>query len=287
MATYTPESTSKGYSRLWDNAQITPEARKQAESVARKGLANKAIYEDISAATNGVPYFWIAPVHYRESSMNLERHLHCGDPLTARTYHVPKGRPKAPPANGVKYTFKESAVDALVMPPHSLSQVTKWSVERMCYEWERYNGWGYRTKLGNPDSPYLAGGTTEQDKGKYVADGQYDPNAMDKQLGCIAIAKALAEIDPTIARQLQVRENSPPADVIAKETKGARNARNTGAAAGATGGAGEAVNRSTEQPPPVWSGYVTIPLVCIGIAVFVVGLVLVRKHTDEIKARWF
>ncbi|MCX5921316.1 MAG: hypothetical protein NTW61_08385 [Candidatus Melainabacteria bacterium] len=46
---------------------------------------------------------------------------------------------------------------------------------------ELYNGTGYEDK-GVP-SPYVLAGTSAYQKGKYVADGQYDPNHVDEQLG--------------------------------------------------------------------------------------------------------
>ncbi len=35
-------------------------------------------------------------------------------------------------------------------------------------------------------------------KGKYVADGHFDPEAVDHQLGCAGLLKAMIEIDPSI-----------------------------------------------------------------------------------------
>ena len=48
---------------------------------------------------------------------------------------------------------------------------------------------GYKKK-GVPN-PYLWSFTTEYIKGKYVADGRYDPNAVSKQPGVAAIMKDL------------------------------------------------------------------------------------------------
>ena len=50
---------------------------------------------------------------------------------------------------------------------------------------ERYNGMGYRKK-GVP-SPYIWAGTDQYSGGKYVADGKYDPNHVDQQLGVAAL----------------------------------------------------------------------------------------------------
>ena len=59
-----------------------------------------------------MPWYVVGLIHTMESSGNFAAHLHNGDPLSARTTHVPAGRPKAgaPP-----FTWEESATDALTM----------------------------------------------------------------------------------------------------------------------------------------------------------------------------
>ena len=61
---------------------------------------------------------------------------------------------------------------------------------------EQYNGLGY-FRMNRP-SPYIWSGTDQYVSGKYVADGKYDPNAIDKQPGCAALLKAMMAIDPSI-----------------------------------------------------------------------------------------
>jgi len=229
----TPQETAAGYHALWSRATINPARRAEARVVANRILARRDVYAAIERAT-GVPLALFGAIHARESSLRFDRHLHCGDPLTARTVHVPKGRPKqgTPP-----FTFMESAVDALTMPPHSLDQVKDWSVERVLYEAEKYNGWGY---LGRVNSPYLWAGTSEYVAGKYVADHVYDSRHVDRQLGCVAIMKALADIDPAIAAQLSRRQAEPPPDVKANETRAARTAKTGGVVLAGGGVVGEA-----------------------------------------------
>src|SRR5690606_14680775 len=66
-----------------------------------------------------------------------------------------------------------------------------WSIEGTLDILERYNGLGYRNK-GLP-SPYLWAGTDQYVKGKYVADGKFDPNHVDRQLGVAPILMKLRE----------------------------------------------------------------------------------------------
>lgn len=59
-----------------------------------------------------MPWYFIAAVHLRESSFQVDRHLHNGDPLTGRTVQVPAGRP---PVGDPPHTFEQSASDALTL----------------------------------------------------------------------------------------------------------------------------------------------------------------------------
>src|SRR5213075_1256450 len=97
-----------------------------------------------------------------------------------RTHNVPANRPTKghPP-----FTWLESALDALKM--RHLDQVTDWSLERLAYEGEGYNGWGYEYK--GQTSAYLWGGTNEHAKGKYTSDGHYDPSETEKQAGIMPV----------------------------------------------------------------------------------------------------
>jgi lysozyme family protein len=62
---------------------------------------------------------------------------------------------------------------------------------------ERYNGLGYAIR-GVP-SPYVWSGTDQYKSGKYIADHVYDPNAVDKQLGCAGLLLAMIALDSTIS----------------------------------------------------------------------------------------
>src|SRR5215471_1872154 len=172
---WTYESTKAGYGNMWRSATLKPSDEKLADQFASKVIENESRYKGVEAAT-GVPWFFIGALHMRESSCNFNTHLHNGDPLTARTTHVPAGRPSAgsPP-----FTWEQSAIDALQLK--GFDDIPSWAIERMLYSAEIYNGTGYVNKGEN--SPYVWAGTNHEQKGKYVADGKYDPNAEDTQLG--------------------------------------------------------------------------------------------------------
>lgn len=288
----TPEQTKVGYAKLWDRAKLNPQQAGIVRSTALKIIANKAKYMAVEAKT-GVPWFMIGPIHNRESSLRFDAHLHCGDPLRARTFHVPKGRPAtgSPP-----FTWEASAIDALTMAPHSLNKVKTWSVERILYETERYNGWGY---LGKGNSPYLWAYTTEYNGGKYVADHVYDRNAWDKQLGCAALLKALAELDSGVALRLSSRQSGIPADIVPEDkeqsesVRKAQNARNVAGGAGAAGVGTESAiqaNKPTGAPTGVMAAYVIPVAIALAVVVCIVAIVtIVRKRkqaTADANTAW-
>jgi lysozyme family protein len=67
--------------------------------------------------------------------------------------------------------------------------VTDWSVPHMLFLLERYNGFGYRSR-GVP-TPYLWSLSNLYEKGKFVADGVFDPAAVSKQCGAAVMLKAV------------------------------------------------------------------------------------------------
>lgn len=187
------------YAATWRAMAINDDQRKAFEKVAARLYSALPLYQAVERTT-GVPAAVIAVIHERESGGRFDRHLHNGDPLTERTYHVPAGRPVIgdPP-----FSWAESARDALIY--ENLAGIKDWTVERALFSWETYNGFGYRlgpraggVKYPPMRSPYLWGGTNQQQPGKYVADGVFDPNVMDVQLGCAGLFTMLCAIDPAL-----------------------------------------------------------------------------------------
>ena len=123
-----------------------------------------------------------------EASLNFNRHLHNGDPLTARTTHVPKGRPVAgdPP-----FTWEVSASDALQL--EGLDKVKNWTMPGILFQIEKYNGFGYRTRHPEVLTPYLWSFSNQYRKGKFTADGKFDPEATSQQCGAAVILRRMSE----------------------------------------------------------------------------------------------
>lgn len=166
----------------WKRAKFTRST--PIEKQAAKIRANRARYEAVSAKT-GVPWDVIAVIHYRESSNHFAGVLHNGQKIIGtgrKTTLVPKGR-------GPFSTWEDAAIDALMNCHPYAGKNKDWSLANTLDLLERYNGLGYRKK-GRP-SPYLWAGTDQYTKGKYVADGKFDPNHVDTQLGVAALLIAL------------------------------------------------------------------------------------------------
>ncbi len=173
--------------------------RSEMERSAHRIITFKNIYQEVERKT-GVPWYMVGVIDLREGgeSKLTKTHLHCGDPLSNYTVHVPSGRPQI--GHGPPFGFVESACDALVTLKH-FDRVTDWSIERILHELEPYNGLGYYNK-GIP-SPYIWSCTNQYDPphgpgGKYVADGVFDPHVVDKQVGIAPLIKVMSEIDTSI-----------------------------------------------------------------------------------------
>lgn len=180
------------YSRLWASMYVHTKWRPAVDASARKILSNKERYQAVAAMTR-VPWFVIGLMHQMESGCNFGCHLHNGDPLARRTVQVPKGRPLA----GLgPFKWETSACDALLMK--GLEQIGDWPIERICYELERFNGWGYRKYHPTTLSPYLWSGTAHYARGKYIADGKWSSSAVSGQTGAMPLLKKLTELDPSI-----------------------------------------------------------------------------------------
>lgn len=176
----------------WSKAQLT--RGPEFDRPANKAVANKSTYLTI-ARKCGMPdiaWVFIAVSHYRESSQDFTKNLGQGDPLDKVTIHVPKGRgPFVGPD-----AFINAAVDALKNCPPYAAHETDWSIAGMLTMLERYNGTGYCVR--GIASPYIWSGTDQYVRGKYVADGVFDPSVVDKQLGCAGMLMRMMQFDPTI-----------------------------------------------------------------------------------------
>ncbi len=174
----------------WTAMHADPALVAALDAVAARLIdpAAKARYETVTAQTS-VPWFVIAVIHEREASQSWTGNLAQGDPWNAVSVHVPKGQ-------GPFDSWEAAAVNALERCAPYAAHWADWSIGGALTLLEAYNGLGYAQR-GVP-SPYVWAATDQYKSGKYIADGHYDPNAIDHQLGCAALLARMAVADNSI-----------------------------------------------------------------------------------------
>lgn len=172
------------YQGMFNSCVITkdPGRLRQIDYVCRIALSNQTLYQAVQFGAK-VPWPAIAAIHFRESNQHFGCHLHNGDPLTARTVHVPAGRPRTgnPP-----FRWQDSAIDALA----GYWRPDAWDLAGTLEYLERYNGLGYQKHGVN--TPYLWDYTDKYTSGLYKSDRSFDPGAHEIRPGAVALLKAMA-----------------------------------------------------------------------------------------------
>jgi len=175
------------YTKLFDTCIADAPRQPDVERGVAGVMAGRQRYQALGDPL-AIPWYLIAVIHSLETGLHFGRHLHNGDPLTAQTVQVPKGRPAtgAPP-----FSWEDSAVDALRL--HKLDKWTDWTIPGILYQLESYNGFGYRSFHPDVLSPYLWSFCNHYRSGKYVADGTWSQTARSNQCGAAVLLRRLAE----------------------------------------------------------------------------------------------
>jgi lysozyme family protein len=170
-----------GLVSIYNTCMVHPDAQAVGARMVAIIMEGKGRYLVVSEQS-GVPWELIGCLHALESHFDFSTHLANGDPLSARTVHVPAGMPKTgePP-----FTWEESAADTL----GRMWRPLKWDLGGTLDCMEHWNGLGYRKR--DICTPYIWAGTSAYISGKYVADGSFDPNAVSKQVGAACLLKGL------------------------------------------------------------------------------------------------
>ena len=179
------------YQELFDSCEVRPEHAHSAQTLVTRIAANQSRYTEVGTPLI-IPWYVIGVIHCMEGSLNFGTHLHNGDPLNARTVHVPAGRP---PTGQPPFTWEESALDALKFD--HLADWRDWSIPGILYRLEAYNGFGYRTRHPEILTPYLWSFSNHYESGKYIADGRFSATAVSDQCGAAVLLRKMAE-DGTI-----------------------------------------------------------------------------------------
>ncbi len=181
------ESIKDDYDKLFATCTVREKNRSDVNWNVSK-LTDKRYQERWLAAAQEVccPWYFVGLIHCMEASFDFSAHLHNGDPLSEKTVQVPKGRPAPwnPPSDWVS-----SAKDALTYD--GFANVQDWTVAHTLYRLESYNG--FRSRRNGINTPYLWSFSNHYSKGKFVADGVWDANAVSKQCGAAVILKVLVD----------------------------------------------------------------------------------------------
>jgi len=184
MQNLTPQLRTE-YHHLFDTCEVRSQRQAEVTQLANRLIQHRDRYQTLEGLTD-VPWYIIAVIHSMEASQKFNGHLHNGDPLTARTVHVPKHRPVAgnPP-----FTFEDSGVDALRF--ENMDQVEDWTLPGALFRLEAFNGFGSRARGIN--TPYLWSFSNHYTRGKFVSDGVFDANAVSGQCGAALLLRKMID----------------------------------------------------------------------------------------------
>lgn len=181
-------SLKSEYETLLSQVRITRVA--ESTAAAQQLLKDIDVYEE-AGEKSGVPAVIIAALNNRESSGKLTTYLGNGESLSRLTRLVPKGRgPFLDPD-----AWAKGAEDAIQL--ESLDKVETWDWSRALYEEESWNGFGPRNH--GIHTGYLWAGTNLYTRGKYIADGKWDPTYKDQQIGTVPVMLEMIRLHPSLA----------------------------------------------------------------------------------------
>lgn len=186
--------------KRWQAMKVNGNAVTSLDKVAARLIAAKARYQEVEAQTN-VPWCVIAVIHEREASQSWFANLAQGDPWDKVSTHVPRGQ-------GPFSSWEEAAINAL--KTDKLDTWGDWSIQGTLTALEKYNGLGYNNK--GRSSPYVWAKSNQYEFGKYVADGVYNPNAIDTQMGCAPLLLRMMKMDASIGLKYKWTLPTPVAD---------------------------------------------------------------------------
>jgi lysozyme family protein len=266
----------------WSRAHIHAEWQKVIDATADRLTlpANKVRFQTVER-NEGVKWFAVAIIKEREAGADpaFKLSIAQGDPWASPSRHVPAGR-------GPFVSWEGAAHDALVDCAPYAARWHDWSIGGLLTILEKYNGVGYAAK-GLP-SPYVWSATDQYVKGKYVRDGVFDPEFVDRQIGCAALLIAMQKRDPSIQFEqpgTPARPTAqPPAVIIDNATKKEKQVRAGSAAAGTAAGATKA---TTEAPShPFVHSVATYSIIGIAVILFVATTIIIGRKVKAINDIW-
>lgn len=295
MAIHTNAAMIAANETLFAKAKIRPEWQPRIDEAAKRlcRAGNKAwfVRESARLAEKGCQVPWYVIAVTKEMEAGPDPGFLCsiaqGDSWDQVSRHVPKGR-------GPFDSWYEAADDALIKCAPYMALWKNWTTGGTLTILMKYNGVG-QFLMGVP-SAYLFSGTTVYVKGKYVADGKYDPEAVSKQIGVAALLLGMQKFDASVTfatENVAPRASSdPPKDIVDDATKSARRVR-TAAGAGGAAGAGNEVAKTTTKTgtavpdsAPLLSSVAAYSLIGVAVAVMIAATVMVARRKAAVVAAW-
>ncbi len=160
------------------------------DRAAKKILEPQNIARYVAACEGTeVPPAFVGALDLRESNCDPRLGLGQGDPWSRVSTHVPRGFGP----------FKSWAAAAgfYIHYDHLDDNSSGWSIEYACWKGEAWNGFGPRVR--GRATGYLWSGTSIYLGGKFVADGKWDPNVKDAQLGIVPVIQRIGQLRPDLA----------------------------------------------------------------------------------------
>jgi lysozyme family protein len=182
------DSLKEEYNSLLARMRITRQSEVDFVSKKLMKFVTDGRYKEVSDKL-GIPQVFIATSFEREASSDFRLSPAQGDRWDRVSVHVPRGRGPFP-------SWTAAAIDSYTLDKLDRVGKENWTWARFCYEGELFNGFGYRAH--GVHTPYLWAGSNNYTSGKFVADGRFDPNHVDTQLGIVPVARAMAQMDATL-----------------------------------------------------------------------------------------
>ncbi len=177
--------------------KLTDDQKDELAQFVKHYRANEDLYKSVGLQAD-VPAIVVAAIHKREADCNFNSYLSNGDRLSTRTYisgdsNEGKILSENTPNTIIFNNWIDGAVFALkheirARQASGISYDEK-DISDMLIFCEIYNGSGYRYR--HAISPYVYACTSCYQKGKFTDDHGYDADAVDHQLGCLIMIRAL------------------------------------------------------------------------------------------------
>jgi len=178
-----PADLATDYNARWRAMVVRPERLAAADEAARRMASREARYRAITDPM-GVPWYWLAAVHELEHSGRFTTSMVVRDAID-----TPPGQPVRDPTI-TDAQWDNTARDLL--RGRGLPSWRDWSVAGLLYQWERYNGFGYRTH--DVPTPYLWSYSNQYTTGKFIRANVFSPTTVSAQPGAAVLLRRLIDL---------------------------------------------------------------------------------------------